>query len=192
MEMNYKEILQRICDDGFVSTSLIQRKFQIGYAKAARFVDVLMENDIIEKQINGGFRRILNKESFMSEGEKYFHELFKFYDPDLIRELKNRLSDRAQFVEIAMLLIANDQFAKKVDKILCSKFSEIEGREERIESFRVMVYGNYARSEIVALLVNDFVSKILKNDLDCKLDDFWRNRVKNYKSFLEDNDGKTE
>ena len=191
MEDLIEEKLQAVCSMGEVSTSLVQRKFKVGYSRAAKFTDKLEEEGIIEKQEIHTPRKILDKEKFIKAGKQYFSELFKFYHPDLKDIMDKHFPSIEEYVEIAETLIVNDCFAKKVDSVMWSKFSEQQNKEERKNSFHVSVYGNYCRSRIAALIVNDFISKSIKENLNYLLDNFWILRVKNYKSFLEEDYGKS-
>jgi DNA segregation ATPase FtsK/SpoIIIE-like protein len=76
MEKEIKKVLEKICLSGEVSTNLIQRKFNIGYAVAGDFLDILETNKIIEPWQENKPRKILNKEEFMIIGQKYFNEIF--------------------------------------------------------------------------------------------------------------------
>ena len=191
MENFINKKLQEICHIGEVSTSLVQRKFKVGYSRAAKFTDKLEEEGIIEKQEIHTPRKILDKEKFIKAGKQYFSELFKFYHPDLKDIMDKHFPSINEYVEIAETLISNDYFTKKVDSVLWSKYSEQQNKEKRRESLHLSVYGNYCRSRIVALIVNDFISKALKDELNYSLDYFWLKRVENYKSFLEEDYGKS-
>jgi hypothetical protein len=57
----YEEAIAVIQEEGKVSTSFLQRKFQIGYNRAARIVEQLEENGIVSKASVTGKREILVK-----------------------------------------------------------------------------------------------------------------------------------
>jgi S-DNA-T family DNA segregation ATPase FtsK/SpoIIIE len=57
----YSEVIEMIHNEGKVSTSFIQRKFQIGYNRAARIVEQLEDDGIISKANSMGKREILIK-----------------------------------------------------------------------------------------------------------------------------------
>lgn len=187
MKDKIENILKNINKLGEVSASIVQRKFQIGYSRAALFIDILKENGVIDKQDKTLSKKILDKKQFMILGKRYFTNLFKFYDYENHNNILTQFSSVKEYVSIAEKLITNDYFAKTIDKVLLSKFSKVKSLEERVENFRILVYGNYSRSEIVALITNDFISKVMREDLNYKLDAFWLARVRKYKSFLEDN-----
>jgi len=56
---DYKSIAKKIKFEGKASTSLLQRKFQIGYNRAARIVDKMEEDGIVSKPNHVGKREIL-------------------------------------------------------------------------------------------------------------------------------------
>ncbi|MGV3278935.1 DNA translocase FtsK [Rickettsiales bacterium LUAb2] len=55
----YNEVIDLIKQEGKISTSYIQRRFQIGYNRAARIVDMLEQNGVISKATATGKREIL-------------------------------------------------------------------------------------------------------------------------------------
>lgn len=70
MENEIKKKLEKIYMAGEeINSSLIQRRFLIGYAKAAGFVDLLKEKEIVKDL------KIVDKDAFISEGINYFQTL---------------------------------------------------------------------------------------------------------------------
>lgn len=57
----YSQVIEMIQNEGKVSTSFIQRKFQIGYNRAARIVEQLEDDGVISKANSMGKREILIK-----------------------------------------------------------------------------------------------------------------------------------
>lgn len=57
----YSSALDLIYNEGKVSTSYLQRKFQIGYNRAARLIEQLEEDGILSKPNANGKREIINK-----------------------------------------------------------------------------------------------------------------------------------
>ena len=55
----YQSALEIIKNEGKASTSLLQRKLQIGYNRAARIIDMMEENGIVSKANHVGKREIL-------------------------------------------------------------------------------------------------------------------------------------
>jgi len=55
----YKTALELIKSEGKASTSLLQRKLQIGYNRAARIIDMMEENGIVSKANHVGKREVL-------------------------------------------------------------------------------------------------------------------------------------
>ena len=55
----YTDAVQMVKFEGKASTSLLQRKFQIGYNRAARIVDKMEEDGIVSKPNHVGKREIL-------------------------------------------------------------------------------------------------------------------------------------
>lgn len=60
-EKMYNEVLKEVIKNGRVSTSYLQRKFVIGYAKAAQLIDMLEDNGIIGPNKGSGPRDVLVK-----------------------------------------------------------------------------------------------------------------------------------
>jgi len=55
----YQLAVKTIREEGKASTSLAQRKLQIGYNRAARIMERMEEDGIITKSNSAGFREIL-------------------------------------------------------------------------------------------------------------------------------------
>lgn len=55
----YDEALDIISKAGKASTSLLQRRMQIGYSKAAQLLDMLEENNIVEEANGSNTRKVL-------------------------------------------------------------------------------------------------------------------------------------
>ena len=55
----YKTALELVKSEGKASTSLLQRKLQIGYNRAARIIDMMEENGIVSKANHVGKREVL-------------------------------------------------------------------------------------------------------------------------------------
>ena len=55
----YQSALEIVKNEGKASTSLLQRKLQIGYNRAARIIDMMEENGIVSKANHVGKREIL-------------------------------------------------------------------------------------------------------------------------------------
>lgn len=60
-EKIYDEVLKEVIKNRRVSTSYLQRKFVIGYAKAAQLMDMLEDNGIIGPNKGAGPRDVLVK-----------------------------------------------------------------------------------------------------------------------------------
>jgi S-DNA-T family DNA segregation ATPase FtsK/SpoIIIE len=57
----YNEVLKEVIKNGRVSTSYLQRKFVIGYAKAAQLIDMLEEKKVISHGNGSKPREVLIK-----------------------------------------------------------------------------------------------------------------------------------
>ena len=57
----YQEVKAFVLEEKRASTSLIQRRFRVGYARAARFLDMLEEEGIIGPSGNSNNREVLKK-----------------------------------------------------------------------------------------------------------------------------------
>ena len=57
----YQDALKIIKTEGKASTSLLQRKLQIGYNRAARIIDMMEEEGIVSKANHVGKRDVLSK-----------------------------------------------------------------------------------------------------------------------------------
>ena len=57
----YNEIVEFVIEQGEVSTSLLQRRFRLGYNRAARCIDLLEERGIIGPQNDLKPREVLVK-----------------------------------------------------------------------------------------------------------------------------------
>ena len=62
MEDMYDEAKQAVIEAGKASTSYLQRKFRIGYSRAARLMDLLEEGGVIGPQNGSEPRRIIDQE----------------------------------------------------------------------------------------------------------------------------------
>lgn len=60
-EKIYDEVLKEVIKNGRVSTSYLQRKFVIGYAKAAQLIDMLEEKKVISEGRGAKPREVLIK-----------------------------------------------------------------------------------------------------------------------------------
>lgn len=60
----YLEILTFAIDTGSISASLLQRRFKIGYSRAARFMDTLEANDVIGPADGAKPRKVLFDNKF--------------------------------------------------------------------------------------------------------------------------------
>lgn len=58
-DLLYKEAREAVIEYGKASTSYIQRKFRVGYARAARLMDLLEENGIVGKANGAEMRKVL-------------------------------------------------------------------------------------------------------------------------------------
>ena len=63
----YNEIVDYVIQTGKVSASLIQRKYRLGYNRAARIIDLLEERGIIGPQNGSKPREVLVKKENIEE-----------------------------------------------------------------------------------------------------------------------------
>lgn len=57
----YKEIVEFVISKGAASASLLQRRFKIGYNRAATYIDLLEERGIIGSQTGSKPREVIYK-----------------------------------------------------------------------------------------------------------------------------------
>jgi S-DNA-T family DNA segregation ATPase FtsK/SpoIIIE len=69
------QAIQLVREDGFASTSRLQRKMRIGFPRAARLMDELEERGVVGPQESGGRVRKVNKDYESSTPEKDNHLL---------------------------------------------------------------------------------------------------------------------
>mgnify|MGYP004649534401 FL=1 len=69
----YNEIVEFAVKTGKISASLIQRKYRLGYNRAARIIDLLEERGIIGPQNGSKPREVLFKMNNESKGEEEWH-----------------------------------------------------------------------------------------------------------------------
>ncbi len=186
MKNKIRDILNRLSFEDFISVSRIQRFFRVGYSRACRFIDKMQELNIIEPYKDGK-TQIIDKERFLEEGTKEIFENWNinaFFDYEI---LNNSFLDSTRVVTSALDFLAVDEFAKKIDEVLGTKLEKIDSADRRRENFYDLVACNEARRKIVEFIVSDYVSYNLKQNLKMFLDEYWLNKINNYKSFLEDN-----
>ena len=72
----YNEIVEFAVKTGKISASLIQRKYRLGYNRAARIIDLLEERGIIGPQNGSKPREVLVRlEGNNIEGEEEWHHI---------------------------------------------------------------------------------------------------------------------
>jgi len=185
MKNKIRDILNRLTFEDFISVSRIQRFFRVGYNRAYKFIDKMQELNVIAPYKDGK-TTIIDKEGFINEGVKEIYEnwnINSFFDYDI---LNNSFLDGARAVTSALDFLAVDEFANKIDEVLGTKLEKISSVDKRRENFYDLVACNEARRKIVEFIVADYVSYNLKENLKMFLDEYWLNKIKNYKSFLED------
>lgn len=58
----YADAVSFVMDSGKASISSVQRRFKVGYNRAARMIDQMEEENIISEPEGNGSRRVLNKD----------------------------------------------------------------------------------------------------------------------------------
>jgi len=58
----YEEAVRFVNETGKASISSVQRRFKVGYNRAARMIDQMAENKVVSEPEGNGSRRVLNKE----------------------------------------------------------------------------------------------------------------------------------
>ena len=89
----YQSALKIVKNEGKASTSLLQRKLQIGYNRAARIIDMMEENGIVSKANHVGKREILNEKNF------FFISNFFFFQNIVNATNKNDLIKKLRSIE---------------------------------------------------------------------------------------------
>ncbi len=66
----YEEIIKFVVSERRASTSLLQRRFNIGYGRAARIIDMLEEDGIVGEPITGKGREVLVTPDYLEGGDE--------------------------------------------------------------------------------------------------------------------------
>lgn len=117
----YKEILEFTIETGKISASLIQRRFRLGYDRAARIVDLLEEEGIIGPQNGSKPREVLVGTNNLSIKDTETTEYFSVKYGNLL------LENRKNIIEFIDNDINGYEFEELMKNVLmANKFENIE------------------------------------------------------------------
>ena len=151
----YDEVVDFAVHTGKISASLIQRKFRLGYNRAARLIDLLEERGIIGPQIGSMPREVLLK----LDGD---------IDIELLNKTNNEVIEEIPDREYQILKIKENQQGKTIDNIMKEYGINIEYNNNQylIKIMNTLILNVREDNNKV-----DFIKKILKyiSPIDMKL-----------------------
>ena len=128
-----------------ISIATLQRKFHIGYTKAAKFIDILAIKNIVTKEF--GVRDILNKQQFLQEAVRYFTPLIR--DKNKLNELNKNdifafiLHDefepgKVDYYWLERLIgehfVYDEKYIKTIDEIFGTRLSKVKNHKEKTKN----------------------------------------------------------
>ena len=180
-----------------ISTATVQRKLHIGYAKAAKFIDILAIKNIVTKEF--GVRDILNKQLFIEEAVKYFTPIIR--DKNKLNELNKNdifafiLHDkfdpgRVDYYWLERLigehLVYDEKYIKSIDEIFGTSLSKVKSAKDKTKC--IFNDGKIVFRLLVVITLQYFAEKLKCKTLDnWDYDDIYlKEKIRNLRFF--DND----
>ena len=169
----YKEVVTFAIESGKISASLIQRKFRIGYNRAALLIDMLEEDGLLEPQEGFGPRTVLVKHNansdFIPKRKLDFVSLYGV-DYEAIENAKKALQkkqkeDYDKFIA-SYVDMAQSYFDERGLKIKFNKTKRID--KSKLNN---LLFTNTS-SEDVEKLVNYILSMSIPNEIKLLLIDY--------------------
>ena len=172
----YNEIVEFVVTQGKASASLLQRKFKLGYNRAARAIDILEDKGIIGQQIGSMPRKVLISvnESNCSNTNSKLIDFNKLYgmdyksvedEKDLIKRIKNDYENNIQ-----------ELFDKKDLDIVFDASKKIN-----IELLNNTLFTN-SNEENMVCFINKLLSSLTPNEMKLLLIDFSKINLLEYNS----------
>lgn len=167
----YKEIIEFVCQTGKASASLIQRRFKLGYNRAAHLIDMLEEDEIIGPNLGSVPRNVLvsDKTDFIPKRKIDFVSIYgtdyEAIEKSKIEKEKKEKEEYNQFID-SYVDNAQSYFDEKGLKIKFNKTKRID--KSKLNN---LLFTNTS-GEDVEKLVNYILSMSVPNEIKLLLIDY--------------------
>lgn len=167
----YKEIIEFVCQTGKASASLIQRRFKLGYNRAAHLIDMLEEDEIIGPNLGSVPRNVLvsDKTDFIPKRKIDFVSIYgtdyEAIEKSKIEKEKKEKEEYNQFID-SYVDNAQSYFDEKGLKIKFNKTKRID--KSKLNNLLL----TNTSGEDVEKLVNYILSMSVPNEIKLLLIDY--------------------